>query len=94
MPNDEIILSNSFAHLVTRGNNSMAYLTERVGMQEGIKQMLEAKLGRISVRRTSHSGCGVLAVVDSRCIDLDIISTANAIPSEHIFLFHDLTKDK
>jgi hypothetical protein len=48
---ERIILSMSFAHLDTKGNNSMAYFTERVGIQEGIKQKLEAKLGRISVRR-------------------------------------------
>ena len=72
----------------------MAYFAERVGMQEVIKQMLEAKLGRICVRRTSSSSFGgVLSAVESSCMDLESIPVAKDIPSEHNVRFHDRTHD-
>jgi hypothetical protein len=89
-----IILSTSFAHLVTNGRSSIAYLAERVGMHDGINDMLDARQGRISIKRTSSSlVVGVLS--DERMfIDRVSISVAKVTPSTHKDWFHDLTSDK
>ena len=83
----------SFAHRVTNGKSSIAYFAEMVGMQEGIKQILEARAGRISVRRTSSPVGGVVAE-ESSCIDRDSTSVTNDIPSEHNDRFHYRINDK
>ena len=74
----------SFAHLVIRGSNSIAYLTEILGMHDGIKHILEARLGRIVVRRMLSSfGIRDASLVDNSCTDLESMSVAKEIPSEH-----------
>jgi len=91
---EEIILSISFAHLVTRGRSSIAYLAERVGMQDGINDMLDARQGRICIKMTSSPLVSIVLSDERRCIDRVSISVAKHTPSEHKYWFHDLTRDK
>ena len=75
--------SKSFAHLVTRGNNAIAYFVDNVGMHDGIKQMLDARLGKTLVRRTLDSSDDVDSSEESNLMDLDKTSELKAMPSMH-----------
>ena len=78
-----ISLSNNFAHLMVSGNNAIAYFVDSVGIHDGIKQILDARLGKILVRRMLLSRDDVDSDDESNLMALDNISEPKAIPLVH-----------
>jgi len=77
---ESIFLSINLAHRVTKGNSSIAYLADKDGIHEGIKQIAEANGGRMMDSR-------ILDVAfdsdDRSFMDLANMSIAKDIPFEH-----------
>ena len=65
------------------GNNDIAYLADNLGIHDGIKQILDARLGKILVRRILLSRDDVDSDDESNLMALDNISEPKAIPLEH-----------
>ena len=65
------------------GNNDIAYFVDSVGIHDGIKQILDARLGKILVRRMLLSRDDIDSDDESNLMALDNISEPKAIPLVH-----------